>query len=156
MCLCACVCVCVWGGGVNVMLGAWSLWMSVCYCICLYDLLGSPDSSVGKALDLWLEGCRFKSGIGRSMWDYFHMLFLSYGRDIKLRTQVNLSFKVALLLNFEENSRSHFYFKVALLLNFEENSMSPSYSKSPSRAWGEWCRCCLQESFRKQDEGEIG
>ena len=35
---------------------------------------GSPGSSVGRALDLWLEDCRFESGIGRSMWDYFHIV----------------------------------------------------------------------------------
>ena len=43
--------VCVGGGSVNVMLGALRLWVSVCDCICLYNPLGSPDSSVGKALD---------------------------------------------------------------------------------------------------------
>ena len=36
-------------------------------------VLGSPGSSVGRALDLRLEGCRFESGIGKSMWDYFHI-----------------------------------------------------------------------------------
>ena len=61
-----------------------------------------------------------------------HMLFLSYGRDIKPRTPVNLLFKVALLLNFEENSTSPFYFEVAFLLNFKENFTSSSYLKSPS------------------------
>ena len=40
------------------------------------------------------------------MWDYFHMLFLSYGRDIKPRTPVNLLFKVTLLLNFSQNARN--------------------------------------------------
>ena len=34
---------------------------------------GSPGSSVGRVLDLWLEVCRFESEIGRSMWEYFYI-----------------------------------------------------------------------------------
>ena len=33
--------------------------------------LVSPGSPVDIALDLWLEGYRFESGIGRSMWEYY-------------------------------------------------------------------------------------
>ena len=33
----------------------------------------SYGSSVSSALDLVLKGCMFKSGIGKSMWDYFHI-----------------------------------------------------------------------------------
>ena len=33
----------------------------------------SPGSSVGRALDLFLEGCRFQTRIRRSRWDEFYI-----------------------------------------------------------------------------------
>ena len=65
-----------------------------CSYVCVLFGWGSPGSSVGRALDFLLEGCRFESGTGRSMWDCFY-IFCSvcrlclFRRDTKPRSWVN-------------------------------------------------------------------
>ena len=65
-----------------------------CSYVCVLFGWGSPGSSVGRALDFLLEGCRFESGIGRSMWNYFliylllHMPSLTFRRVMKPRNRV--------------------------------------------------------------------
>ena len=59
--------------------------------LCFLFGQGSSGSSVDRAFDLWMEGCRFESGNATISLFSLHMPSLSFGRDIKPRPRVNRS-----------------------------------------------------------------
>ena len=121
----------------------------MCYCICLYDLLGSPDSSVGKALDLYWKVAGSNAGLEGPCGTISIFLPVLWNRHktedpnksliqscplIKFRGKFHIAllFRSCPLIKFLGKFHVAHLFKVALLLDFEEICMLPSYSKSPS------------------------